>query len=190
MKIDEFIFYVCGLIAILTTFRAITHNNPVHALLYLIVSFLSISGIFFSIGAYFIGALEIILYTGAIIVLFVFVVMILNCGENTEKQERKWLKPFFLITSSIISSFLLSLLIYVIVTTNIKNINSNVFYSKIDIKSVSISLFSSYILAIELISMLLLAGLVVVFHLGRNIQHSRVILNNHSMDNNDKKAKE
>lgn len=71
-------FYICGLIAILATLRVVTHTNPVHALLYLIISLLAIAGVFFSLGAYFAGALEIIVYAGAIMVLFVFVVMMLN----------------------------------------------------------------------------------------------------------------
>ena len=78
----EFAFYICGLIAILATLRVITHTNPVHALLYLIISLLAISGVFFSLGAYFAGALEIIVYAGAIMVLFVFVVMMLNLGGS------------------------------------------------------------------------------------------------------------
>ncbi len=69
----EFAFYICGLIAILATLRVITHTNPVHALLYLIISLLAISGVFFALGAHFAGALEIIVYAGAIMVLFVFV---------------------------------------------------------------------------------------------------------------------
>lgn len=77
----EFAFYICGLIAILATLRVITHTNPVHALLYLIISLLAISGVFFSLGAYFAGALEIIVYAGAIMVLFVFVVMMLSFGR-------------------------------------------------------------------------------------------------------------
>ncbi|MCS5950503.1 NADH-quinone oxidoreductase subunit J [Klebsiella pneumoniae subsp. pneumoniae] len=51
-----------------------------HALLYLIISLLAIAGVFFSLGAYFAGALEIIVHAGAIMVLFVFVVMMLNLG--------------------------------------------------------------------------------------------------------------
>jgi NADH:ubiquinone oxidoreductase subunit 6 (subunit J) len=46
----EFAFYICGLIAILATLRVITHTNPVHALLYLIISLLAIAGVFFSLG--------------------------------------------------------------------------------------------------------------------------------------------
>ena len=46
----EFAFYICGLVAILATLRVITHTNPVHALLYLIISLLAIAGVFFSLG--------------------------------------------------------------------------------------------------------------------------------------------
>lgn len=84
----EFAFYICGLIAILATLRVVTHTNPVHALLYLIISLLAIAGVFFSLGAYFAGALEIIVYAGAIMVLFVFVVMMLNLGGTEIEQER------------------------------------------------------------------------------------------------------
>ncbi len=81
----EFAFYICGLIAILATLRVVTHTNPVHALLYLIISLLAIAGVFFSLGAYFAGALEIIVYAGAIMVLFVFVVMMLNLGRHRDR---------------------------------------------------------------------------------------------------------
>ena len=89
----EFAFYICGLIAILATLRVITHTNPVHALLYLIISLLAISGVFFSLGAYFAGALEIIVYAGAIMVLFVFVVMMLNLG-GSEIEGVDWSGDF------------------------------------------------------------------------------------------------
>ncbi len=49
----EFAFYIAGLISILATLRVITHTNPVHALLYLIVSLIGLSVVFFSLGAYF-----------------------------------------------------------------------------------------------------------------------------------------
>ena len=90
----EFAFYICGLIAILATLRVVTHTNPVHALLYLIISLLAIAGVFFSLGAYFAGALEIIVYAGAIMVLFVFVVMMLNL--NTVKKREGFKKTLAL----------------------------------------------------------------------------------------------
>ena len=76
----EFAFYFAAGIAAISTLRVITHTNPMHALLYLIVSLLAVSMCFFSLGAPFAGALEIIVYAGAIMVLFVFVVMMLNLG--------------------------------------------------------------------------------------------------------------
>jgi len=76
----EFAFYFSAGVAVLATFRVITNTNPVHALLYLIISLLAVSMVFFALGAPFAGALEIIVYAGAIMVLFVFVVMMLNLG--------------------------------------------------------------------------------------------------------------
>ncbi|QKJ87924.1 NADH-quinone oxidoreductase subunit J [Paramixta manurensis] len=169
----EFAFYICGLVAVLTTLRVITHTNPVHALLYLIISLLAIAGVFFSLGAYFAGALEIIVYAGAIMVLFVFVVMMLNLGKSVEEQERKWLQPSLWIGPGIVSLLLLMVMIYAILTANDQGIDGTV----IDAKAVGISLFGPYVLAVELASMLLLAGLVVAFHIGREERQGEVLSN-------------
>ena len=172
----EFAFYLCGLVAVLTTLRVITHTNPVHALLYLIVSLLSIAGVFFSMGAYFAGALEIIVYAGAIMVLFVFVVMMLNLGKTQQDQEREWLKPSLWVGPGIVSLLLLAVMIYAISTAHDQGIDGTV----IDAKAVGISLFGPYVLAVELASMLLLAGLVVAFHIGREERQGEVLSNRHA----------
>ncbi|MFP1819251.1 NADH-quinone oxidoreductase subunit J [Lonsdalea quercina] len=159
----EFAFYAAALIAVLATLRVITHTNPVHALLYLIVSLLAIACVFFSLGAYFAGALEIIVYAGAIMVLFVFVVMMLNLGSAVAEQEKQWLKPAVWIGPGILSLLLLAVIIKGIYSVNGEGIQGSV----IDAKAVGITLFGPYVLAVELASMLLLAGLVVAFHVGR-----------------------
>lgn len=169
----EFAFYICGLVAILTTLRVITHTNPVHALLYLIISLLAIAGVFFSLGAYFAGALEIIVYAGAIMVLFVFVVMMLNLGGAEVEQERQWLKPQIWIGPAMLSAVLLAVMIYAILTINDQGIDG----TPISAKAVGITLFGPYVLAVELASMLLLAGLVVAFHVGREERVGEVISN-------------
>jgi len=87
------LFYISSLVAIAATIMVITRYHPVHALLYLVVSFLAIAMIFISIGAPFVAVLEIILYAGAIIVLLIFVVMMLNLGKDTAQQEKLWLQP-------------------------------------------------------------------------------------------------
>ncbi|WP_367680621.1 NADH-quinone oxidoreductase subunit J [Candidatus Fukatsuia anoeciicola] len=159
----EFIFYSAAVIAVLATLKVISHNDPVHALLYLIVSLLAIAAIFFSLGAYFVGALEIIVYAGAIMVLFVFVVMMLNLGNIVQQQESAWLKPNLWIGPSLLSLTLLIILIISFHSISDYEIGSAI----VDIKQVGISLFTSYILAVELASILLLTGLVVAFHFGR-----------------------
>ena len=81
-------FYVASAVALFATTMVISNTNPVHALLYLVVSLLAIAMVFFTLGAPFAGVLEVIIYAGAIMVLFVFVVMMLNLGQRTVEQER------------------------------------------------------------------------------------------------------
>src|SRR5678810_1501832 len=93
----------------------ITRYHPVHALLYLVVSFLAIAMIFLSLGAPFVAVLEIILYTGAIVVLLIFVVMMLNLGTDTAMQEKQWLAPKTWIGPSILAVVLLAELVALLV---------------------------------------------------------------------------
>ena len=85
------VFYISSAVAVVSTLAAVTGVNAVHSLLYLIVSFLAVALVFFTLGAPVIAALEVIIYAGAIMVLFVFVVMILNLGPESVRQEKRWL---------------------------------------------------------------------------------------------------
>ncbi|MGL4861275.1 MAG: NADH-quinone oxidoreductase subunit J [Enterobacteriaceae bacterium] len=159
----EYAFYIAAVVAVLATLRVITHTNPVHALLYLIVSLLAISAVFFSLGAYFAAALEIIVYAGAIMVLFVFVVMMLNLDQSVERQERAWLTP-----QAWIGPAFLALVLLIVVLYTLRDVTDyHMRGSLISAKEVGISLFGPYVLVVELASLLLLAGLVVAYHLGR-----------------------
>lgn len=170
----QFVFYTAAVIAIIATLRVITHTNPVHALLYLIVSLLALSAVFFSLGAYFAGVLEIIVYAGAIMVLFVFVVMMLNLGQSVQQQEKSWLTPTVWIGPACLSLILLGVLLVAIRSVTQQDIEGGM----ISAKAVGISLFGPYVLAVELASMLLLAGLVVAYHLGR--EHKAGVSSNQS----------
>ena len=83
------LFYIAALVGVVSTGMVITRLNAVHALLYLIVSLLAVALIFFLLGAPFVAALEVIIYAGAIMVLFLFVVMMLNQGPPAVVQERR-----------------------------------------------------------------------------------------------------
>jgi NADH-quinone oxidoreductase subunit J len=150
----ELTFYTCALVAIVATLRVVTNANPVHALLYLVVSLLAVAGIFFALGAPFAGALEVIVYAGAIMVLFVFIVMMLNLGPETTAQERQWLKP-----ATWIGPLLLFALIGADAPAGAVTVSP---------KAVGIALFGPYVLVVELASLLLLGALVAAYHLGRD----------------------
>ena len=147
----------------LSTMMAITRTNAVHALLYLIVSLLSVALIFFVLGAPFIAALEVIIYAGAIMVLFVFVMMMLNLGGETVAQERLWLARSGWIGPSLLAAVLTGELVYVIAGYPAGGVPGAV----VEPKQVGMALFGPYLLGVELASLLLLAGLVGAFHLGR-----------------------
>ena len=89
----ETVFYISSAIAIAATALAITRLHAVYALLLLIVSLLAIAVVFYTLGAPFVAALEVIIYAGAIMVLFTFVIMMLNLGKATVEWERQLLKP-------------------------------------------------------------------------------------------------
>ena len=81
-------FYIAAAVAIISTIKVITQFNAIRALLYLIVSLLSVAVIFFTLGAPFAAAIEVITYAGAIMVLFVFV--ILDLIFNFTRSLVKW----------------------------------------------------------------------------------------------------
>jgi NADH-quinone oxidoreductase subunit J len=160
------VFYISAVVAIFATLEVITQLNPVHALLYLIVSLLAVALVFYTLGAPFIAALEVIIYAGAIMVLFVFVIMILNLGTRAVSQESQWLKPRVWVGPIILVAVLMAELVYVLTFTG-GPITGTVI---VEPRQVGIALFGRYALGVELASMLLLAGLVGANHLGQHVR--------------------
>ena len=158
------VFYISAGIAVLATALAITRHNAVHALLYLIVSLLAVAVIFFALGAPFVAALEAIIYAGAIMVLFVFVIMMLNLGPQAAGQERRWLRPRMWLGPVFLSLVLLVELAYI---TGVHGPAGSA--AAVGPREVGVTLFGTYLLGVELSSLLLLAGLVGAFHLGRRV---------------------
>jgi len=161
------LFYIAALIAVISTVLVITRTNTVHALLYLIVSLLSVAMIFFVLGAPFVAALEVIIYAGAIMVLFIFVIMMLNLGGAHAKEEALLLTPGIWRGPSILCLILAMELIYTFTLDRAK-LSA---ITEIAPKQVGIALLGPYVLGVELASMLLLAGLVGAYHLGRPHKH-------------------
>jgi NADH-quinone oxidoreductase subunit J len=160
------LFYLAGTIAVISTLLVITRMNAIHALLYLIISLLAVALIFFLLGAPFIAAMEVIIYAGAIMVLFIFVIMMLNLGHHSVDQERQWFDLRTWLGIVFMVAVLLVELIYIIGTGSTLPSSAN----QISPQQVSIALFGPYLLGIELASILLLAGLVGALHLGRDLK--------------------
>ena len=163
------VFYIASTIAILATIMVITRYNMIHALLYLVVSFLAVAVIFFMLGAPFVAALEVIIYAGAIVVLIIFVIMMLNLKEESVEQERKWFSKNIWIGPGILALVLLGELVYILITSERVLLNNSV----VDSKAVGMSLYGPYIIGVELCGLLLMAGIVGAYHLGR--QRRKVI---------------
>jgi NADH-quinone oxidoreductase subunit J len=157
------VFYIASAVAILSTIMVITRTNAVHALLYLILSLLSVAVIFFVAGAPFVAALEIIIYAGAIMVLFTFVVMMLNTGEKAINQERKWLTSTIWLGPGVLSLILLGLYMLVITSSPPTPMDAEI----VSPKFVGVSLFSKYLLGVEIAAMLLMAAIIGAYHLGK-----------------------
>jgi len=159
----NFLFYISAFIAVIATVLVITRTNAVHALLYLIVSLLAVALIFLALGAPFVAALEVIIYAGAIMVLFIFVIMMLNLSADAAKEERQWLRPAIWKGPALLCAVLAGELIYLFFAEHLRLARMEM----VAPKEVGIALFGPYVLGVELASMLLLAGLVGAYHLGR-----------------------
>ena len=156
------LFYIAAAVAIISTVCVILQSNIVHALLYLILSLLAVAVVFYALGASFAAVLEAIVYAGAIMVLFLFVVMMLNLGQRSQDQERSWLEIKAWIAPSFMAAILLGQFVNVLLQYNYDFVPEEV-----SVFEVSALLFGPYVLAVELASILLLAGLVSAYHLAK-----------------------
>lgn len=188
-------FYALSLVAIWASLRVVTHANAVHAILSMVVSLLAVAGIFFILGAPFAGILEIIVYAGAILVLFVFVIMMLNLGTDTTEEKtwltaNAWAMPVCLMM--IVGAVLIGFIDYG--TDQSIQLQSDT----ISAKDVGARLFTGYVLLVEVAAFLLLGALVAAYHLGKralddeNISHSQTYpdITSNTWANQDKEQQE
>lgn len=156
------LFYSAAAIAVIATLAVISSSNVVHALVYLIISLLSVAVIFFVLGAPFAAMLEAIVYAGAIMVLFLFVMMMLNLGQATQDEEKAWMTPKLWIGPGLLTAVLFVQLASVLLTQGVA-----LAPVEVGVLDISLLLFGPWLLAVELASMLLLAGLIAAYHLAK-----------------------
>ena len=156
------LFYIAATVAVVSTVGVIVQSNIVHALIYLILSLLAVAVVFFSLGAPFVAVLEAIVYAGAIMVLFLFVIMMLNMGQHTIDQEKTWMAAKDWALPAGLAAILLAQLLYVL-----REYRVDIVPNEVGVLEVSALLFGPYVLAVELASILLLAGLVSAYHIAK-----------------------
>lgn len=158
------LFYTGSGVAVVASLLAVTRTNALHALLYLVVALFSLALVFLSLGAPFVAALEVIVYAGAIMVLILFVIMMLNQGRATERQERRWLQPAGWLVPLVLTGLLVAVVGQAVLGGGSESAVGPA--PAIGPDAVGRSLFGTYLVAVELAALLLLAGLVGAYYLG------------------------
>lgn len=155
------LFYILAAVTIIATIFAITEKHAVHAIVYLVTSFFALAVIFFLLGAPLVAVFEVIIYAGAIMVLFMFVIMMLDLSHPEKigvPRFGDWWPA--LILAGIILAALIALL-----TGQQQSLPGQV--AEISIRDFGRTLFHKYGIAIEIISMQLLFALIGALYLGR-----------------------
>jgi NADH-quinone oxidoreductase subunit J len=157
MNITNILFILLSVIALASAMMVITRKNPVHSVLYLIITFFAISGHYILLNAQFLAIVNIIVYAGAIMVLFLFVVMLMNLNADAEPQPNKYIQ-----FAGILSGGCLFL---VIIAALVKTsaVNQTVQLKDGDyglIKNLGIALFKDYVIPFEISSVLFLSAMI------------------------------
>lgn len=157
------LFAIASAVTVMATVMVVTRTDAVHALMYLVVSLLALALDFWLLGAPFVAALEVIVYAGAILVLFVFVVMLIGGGRAGAEHERKRTTPGSWLGPGVLALLLLVELAWIADQQSGPPMDGRL----VGPKEVAIALYGPYVLGVEAASFLLLAGLVGAWHLGR-----------------------
>jgi NADH-quinone oxidoreductase subunit J len=158
----SFLFYILGFIMLAATLLCITRRNPVHAVIYLVVSFFALAIIFYLLGAPLVAAFEVIVYAGAIMVLFLFIIMMLGLAPQETPEGPGWKRygPLLLLSSSLMVCTLMLILQDPSASKEIGD-----FY--LAPQAVGEALFGRYALAVEVISFQLLFATIGAYMLGK-----------------------
>ncbi|MGC4023305.1 MAG: NADH-quinone oxidoreductase subunit J [Cyclobacteriaceae bacterium] len=156
-----YLFYFLSFVAIFTALLVVFSKNPIYSVLYLIITFFAIAGHYVLLNAQFLAAVHVIVYAGAIMVLFLYVIMLLNLNHETEPHKSNMAKIAAVICSGL-------LMIVLVGTLRVFSSQSTVIESEIGyVKTLGKVLFTEFLLPFEISSILLLAAMVGVVMVGK-----------------------
>jgi NADH-quinone oxidoreductase subunit J len=162
MNITQILFWVLSVVAVFSALMVVISKNPVYSVLWLIITFFSISGHYILLNAQFLAIVNIIVYAGAIMVLFLFVIMLMNLSKDTEPQKSKWLK----LAGAVAGGSLLLVLIAALRHTesNMTELGSGDIGL---IQNLGTVLFKEYVVPFEISSILFLSAMVGAVVIGK-----------------------
>lgn len=170
MAITQILFWALSVVALFSALMVVTSKNPVYSVLWLIVTFFSISGHYLLLNAQFLAIVNIIVYAGAIMVLFLFVIMLMNLSRDTEPQKSKWLK----LAGTVAGGFLLIVLVAALMKTETKM--TQLATGDIGlIENLGSVLFKEYVVPFEIASLLFLSAMIGAVVIGKREARDRVI---------------
>lgn len=163
MSITVILFWILSGMAFLSALVVITSKNPVYSVLALIVTFFCISGHYILLNAQFLAIVNIIVYAGAIMVLFLFVIMLMNLSKDTEPQKNKWLK----LAGAVAGGSLLLVLVAALLSVENKMMTETGTGDIGLIQNLGKVLFTDYVVPFEISSILFLSAMVGAVVIGK-----------------------
>jgi len=164
MNVSEILFYFLSVLALGSAIMLVVSKNPVHSVLWLIVTFIAITGHYILMNAQFLGIVNLIVYAGAIMVLFLFVIMLMNLNAETEPKKNKWLRLAGVVAGGCL------LLVLVAALKDADKKGQMVLYGGGDIgliENLGKVLFTEYVVPFEISSVLFLSAMVGAVVIGK-----------------------
>ena len=165
--ITKYLFYFLSVLIIFSALMVVFSKNPVHSVLYLIVTFFGIAGHYFLLNAQFLAAVHIIVYAGAIMVLFLYVIMMLNLNKEVEPHKPVWIK----FAAVIAGGLLMITLVGSLRGAEVLQLKTPMDQSIGLVENLGKTLFGQFLLPFEISSVLFLAAMVGAVMLGKKETH-------------------
>lgn len=153
---EQIIFFIVAFIAVASAFYFVFARNPLYAILSLIVTFFSIAAMYILLNAQFLGIVQIIVYAGAIMVLFLYILMMLNLNKEDESKKQNLMKFAGVFSAGLLLIGMLGAFRGYQGKAVAGNVDSSIGLTK----NLGRLLFNEYVLPFELASILILAGIV------------------------------
>ena len=164
MNVTQILFWFLSVLALFSALMMITSKNPVHSVLWLIVTFFAISGHYILLNAQFLAIVNIIVYAGAIMVLFLFVIMLMNLNKSMEPKKNRWVR----LAGAVAGGCLMLVLIAALKDSEVAKETAQVKTGDMGlIKSLGKELFSTYVVPFEISSILFLSAMVGAVVIGK-----------------------